>query len=28
MELQSVGLRIETELETSRQGGAGPPTPG
>ena len=24
MELQSVGLRIETELETSRKGGAGP----
>lgn len=24
MELQSVGLRIETQLETSRQGGAGP----
>ena len=24
MDLQSVGLRLETELETSRQGGAGP----
>lgn len=24
MDLQSIGLRIETELETSRQGGAGP----
>ncbi|NMH99590.1 radical SAM protein, partial [Pseudonocardia sp. K10HN5] len=24
MELQAVGLRIETELETSRKGGAGP----